>query len=454
MFAHAIVRKVAALLVVAACAYFGTARASDNHPDQGYAYQHCMSYATAKAGESHPTWTFTNPRCENKTTYYECNVTAVRKSDGSVTWNKATCAPGEAGAVSSGIADAHGFSVLCTARADLGGLSVANFQNAGKVCSFGCEYGQTTPAVDTTITDKNNPSNSIRYGLLLGGKANGNTCTNPDGRDKPKDETDPPSCLAVGSDSAGTIYHCPKADGSSCTISGRGTKFCQPPPPNTEGPKVDSARQDGASQSTDGNAPPQPPAPRPGENWQQSSSSSVTNNITNATSNSSTYNNVGTPNANGTPVPGDGSGPGGTGQQSGSGSGSGSGTGTGEGTDMGPTNSLLTGIKDAITETFATDAQFEAEVAALLGKGEQAPEEVEPDDPLAGSKEVRGSGWFMDQLDNSGFLGGGSCPTLQSVSVGTATIAIELGPICQLLSAISGLVVAVAYLIAFRIMAG
>ena len=417
-----------------------------------------MSYATAKAGESHSTWTFTNPRCENKATYYECNVTAVRKSDGSVTWNKATCEPGEAGAVSSGIADAHGFSVLCTARADLGGLYVSNFQNGPKVCSFGCEYDQGSKQSDTTITDKSNPSNSIRFGILLGGKANGNTCTNPDGSDKPKEKgEEPPACLAVGSDSAGTIYHCPKEDGGSCTISGRGTKFCQPPPPGTDGPKADTGRQDGNSQSSNNNSPPQPPVDRPGESWQPNGpGSTVCNNVTGACVQHNSYSNTGQPNPNGSPLPGDGSGANGTGQQeSGSGDGSHPVAGT-TGTDMGPTNAKLDAIKQ---DSGGILDKLGDLLDGLMGDGgEDIP--GPGDGETEADKDVIHDGDLIDasQLDTSGFAGG-SCAPIPGGGGGTLatafsnSIALFVGW-CDFIAMVRAFFITLASIVGVYILAG
>lgn len=94
----------------------------------------------------------------------------------------------------------------------------------------------------------------------------------------------------------------------------------------------------------------------------------------------------------------------------------------------------------------------EASQAAEYGDGDGPPDD-EPDDPFAGSKVERDGNWFLDKLDASGFLGGGSCPADQTISVGSGMITLSFGPICTMLSAISGLVLALAYLIAFRIMA-
>lgn len=98
----------------------------------------------------------------------------------------------------------------------------------------------------------------------------------------------------------------------------------------------------------------------------------------------------------------------------------------------------------------AFDAQ--ASQATEYGDGDEPPDD-EPKDPLEGRKVERDGNWFVNQLDNAGFLGGGSCPADKTFSVGGRAFPLSMEPLCQLLGAISGLIVAVAYLIAFRIMA-
>lgn len=90
--------------------------------------------------------------------------------------------------------------------------------------------------------------------------------------------------------------------------------------------------------------------------------------------------------------------------------------------------------------------------AANAGDGDE-PTDEEPDDPFADSKVERDGNWLLDKLDATGFLGAGTCPADRAIAVGAGSIQLSLGPICTMLSAISGLVLALAYLIAFRIMA-
>lgn len=320
-------------------------------------------------------------------------------------WN-ATCPAGKQWNVGTQKCD-----VPCNQRPELSGLSVHNFQNGPTLCNFGCEYSQAVPQADTTITDGNNPSNSIRFGVVLGGKPTGNQCTRNDGRDEPPKPDEPPQCLTVGQDSHGPIQHCPKPDGGTCIVTGKGTRFCQPPPPGTHGPKVDTGREAAMSQSADANTPPQPPANRPGENFQQNSSSTVTNHITNNTSNTSSYTNTGTPNVNGAPVSGDGSGSNGTGQQEGgAGSGAGSGTGgsgEGEGTDMGPTNELLSGISETLDGIKGWWDGLGDEAGTFDdGQGE----DVDPAESWAEEDET-------PNVDATGYGWGSTCPTPPQINI-------------------------------------
>lgn len=420
-FSHAIVRKLAyllvALVVAGAVSWFNEAKAQD--------YSTCTTYSAGT----------TSGTCPDQGRAYmaamkQCEWRKVNQYGNQAGWTCTVAGPltvngGTEGAYYGNLWNAAGGYVVnverrypigqtCAKRADLGGLYQSNFQGGPKVCSYGCEYGQSTVQTDTTITDKANPSNTLRFGILFGGKANGNTCTNPDGNEKPKEKgEEPPSCLQVGSDSAGAILHCPTEDGGSCTISGRGTKFCQPKPPANEGPKADTGRNDASSPApgtTDGPAP----APRPGESWGKTSSSTTTNNIDNSKTTNTTYSSNGTGNPNASPVPGDGS-KNGTGQQAGTGTGTGTGGTTGGGTtptDMGPTNSKLDAINGTLGEIKdkmdGGDAGDTGESEDLYEPGEDTLESLWADyQTRVGNTDMGGavSGFFT-------FNAGGSCPTV------------------------------------------
>lgn len=445
-----LVRRLTLFLLVAITAWFsiGTARANADG-DAGMALRHCHYWGKQKDATEDADFRVDGYKCTlnaNSTATegsYQCSSKIVRKSDGYVQYEEGTCATNIM-AYSSGSTgyDRHSYTSSCLSRADLGGLHVTNFVNGPVLCNFNCEFDQTTPQTDLSIKDNNDPNNSLRFGVLLGGKPNGKTCTNPDGADQPKKPEDEPPCLVVGQDSNGPIKHCPQPDGRSCTVSGAGTKFCQPPPPGTEGPKVDTSRKDGNSQSADGNSQPQPPAPRPGENFVPNSSTTVVNNISNTSSQSNTYANTGTPNPNGTPVPGDGSGPNGAGQQAGSGTG-GTGSGTGQGTDMGPTNALLDGIKG----TLGSIKDF------LTGWGDEAGTL----DTGNGTDQVASDAWQEEitelNIDQSGYGWGTTCPAAPQINVPGGG-SLDWTMLCQLAAAFGMLILAAGYVQAAFVIGG
>lgn len=447
--AATVVRRLTLLALVALLGWLGMGNArAGNDGDAGMAFRHCHQSGAAKVAQYNETFVAESYTCvlnANSTATsgsYQCGAKIVRKSDGYVQYSAGTCSLATFSYSSgTGSTDKHNYTSSCSTRADLGGLYVSNFQNGPKLCNFGCEFDQAQKQSDTTITDNNNPSNTLRFGVLLGGKANGNVCNNDTDEPKKAGEEDPP-CLVVGQDSAGPIKHCPQEDGRSCTVSGRGTKFCQPPAPNTEGPKVDTGRQDGNSQSTGPNTQPQPPAPRPGESFAPSSSSTVTDNISNTSSQSNTFVQTGTPNVNGTPVPGDGSGPGGTGQQAGSGSG-GTPVGGTNGTDMGPTNSLLDGIKG----TVGSIKDF------LTGWGDEAGTL----DDSQGEDQSAVDAWQDEttdlNIDASGYGWGTTCPTPPSIDVPGGG-SLDWSLLCQLAAAFGMLILAAGYVQAAFVIGG
>ena len=102
-------------------------------------------------------------------------------------------------------------------------------------------------------------------------------------------------------------------------------------------------------------------------------------------------------------------------------------------------------------------AGFNAEVNALGGDdgpGQSDIDGVLQQDPFEGAKVLEDGAGLLDRLDASGFFGGGSCPTLESVTVDAVSIPLTLEPLCFLLANMSYLVLALAYFLAFRIVAG
>ena len=97
-------------------------------------------------------------------------------------------------------------------------------------------------------------------------------------------------------------------------------------------------------------------------------------------------------------------------------------------------------------------AEIDGAIAAGDGDGEpDEGEMLEYADPDTW-REIR----VIDDegLDDSGFGLDRSCPQLPAVQVGPTSLQFNLGPICNFLSALSGLVLALSYFVAAKIIAG
>lgn len=392
----------------------------------------------------------------------------------------------------------------CSARnADLG-TSVVKWASSGDSqciaeCKFQIVSDYQTRAITATVG-----GNTVSAGTLHGGiwEYTGDRCPagtppQPQEDEKPKTECTP---------AANGQTYCIRPNGDSCATSSSGRMICWRP--SETGSKTDGAN---TQTNTNGNQSPNPP-----EGSQHTSSQHITTTTTNNTSTTTinTYTTTSGAPAGSTnqgtqvgpdgkpPASGDGSGPGPGGDGDGEDDNSASGGGNCE------TPPITSGdpiIGMVVTQTWATrcaveagnaakvtgdvgnckapfsvegtnanavklramraqicgpdsvanagDAfDFQSTDAANAADGDE-PTDEEPDDPFADSKIERDGNWFLDKLDATGFLGGGTCPADMTISVGAGSILLSLGPICTMLSAISGLVLALAYLIAFRIMA-
>lgn len=69
-------------------------------------------------------------------------------------------------------------------------------------------------------------------------------------------------------------------------------------------------------------------------------------------------------------------------------------------------------------------------------------------------REIRDLNSELADLDASGFIGSRSCPIAPSVSVGGTSLGLNFNPICNLFIDMSGLLLALAYIVAARIIAG
>lgn len=69
-------------------------------------------------------------------------------------------------------------------------------------------------------------------------------------------------------------------------------------------------------------------------------------------------------------------------------------------------------------------------------------------------REVRDLNAELADLDSSGFIGGSSCPIAPAVSVRGTPLGLNFNPICNMFINMSGLLIALAYIVAARIIAG
>lgn len=262
-----------------------------------------------------------------------------------------------------------------------------------------------------------------------------------------------------------THFQCVKPSGETCVTSAKGNRFCWRP-----GESGDRMTADGSEGATKGPGT-QQQAPPPSMTDPQPQGTSTT---TTTTNNSSTVNATtvfaGSGNTGGQSNVGPGGRDTGTGQGEGEGDGEGNGVSGGGSCAAPPTNC----VGDAHTCKLIEQAwlqrcegQGEADgIANAAGQfngsindGDEGPGQGDIDsllqgDPFEGLKTVEDGGVLLDRLDSSGFLSGGSCPSLESVNVGGITVPLTLGPLCELLSYMSYLVLALAYFLAFKIVAG
>lgn len=360
---------------------------------------------------------------------------------------------------------------LCVNRPDGNAGLINGTQYTGGVCKDGCKMvpNFNVGADDFSVADRNN-SNAVNFkrGTWI---PTGETCAvSAMMPEQPSEQKQ--ACHTTSSG-----HQVCRGEGRTCVTAPSGFKACSAD--NAAGDispvvQANNPRTEATSISAPNTAP-SAPANREGENWQQGSGgATVTNNNTGNTSNISDYNNAGTPNGN-TPVPGDGSGNSddeGNEEQPGSVSGGGNCASPPAISGGDPVANYSATLAWQIrcggeaSETALTEAQgriAEMDQCVLNGvcddEGDDGPgPEYDPKHP-ADNPELLGS--FRDikdlddiNLDDSGFLGGGQCPQLGNFTVGAATIPLSMGPLCSILMNISGFVMAVAYLVSFRIIAG
>lgn len=392
----------------------------------------------------------------------------------------------------------------CSARnADLGTGVVKWASSGDSQCIAECKYqiasDYQTRAITATVGGSTVSAGTLHGGIweYTGDRCPAGTPPKPKEDEKPKTECTP---------AANGQTYCIMSNGNSCATSSAGRMICWRP--SETGSKTDGPN---TQTNTNGNESPNPP-----QGSEHTSTQHVTTTTTTNTSYTTINNYTTTSGApagstnNGTPVgpdgkpspTGDGSGPGPGGDDDGEDDTSASGGGdcksppitsgnpimgmiasqtwaTRCAVEAGNTAKVTGDVGDCkapftVEGTNANAVKLRAMRAQICGPDSVAnagdsfdgqstdasnaadgddPPDDEPDDPFADSKIERDGNWFLDKLDATGFLGGGTCPADKTIAVGAGSIQLSLGPICTMLSAISGLVLALAYLIAFRIMA-
>lgn len=473
MIASAFVRRIVYVIVAALLAFVATqfeAKAQTAQTgkcssagagcSQGVAYNTCMVHARWYQGQFNGAFDARCPANSNNTGY-EAKITMA------------------SGAIAANGVFFYDLGKLCSARSAFPAGIFSGATANPAICDAGCEMkvaagGGTQLKVDTR--------DSSIFAASGTATPTGGTCDNykvPE-RTTPKDEF----CTTL---EGGGYQLCPQKDGKVCVKSNStGRTYCG----NNDYPtaNVNPERTEGTAISAPTAPPGQPPptiTPRPGETFAPNSSGSVTNITNNTTTNVTNHTNTGTPNTTpGSGQPGDGSdnpGTPGAGEGDGEGEGPENGTVSGGGScDSPPAISGGDPVANFATVTLwrldcqntanqgdldqaGTDAAAMANCSLngigcddLPGDLGASPADgtasLEPDeDPLQGS---RFSKSLEDiELDDSGFLGPGSCPTISNVQVGSMSIPLTLGPICEVLGYVSGFIMALAYFISFGIIA-
>lgn len=331
-------------------------------------------------------------------------------------------------------------------------------------CIDGCMMGPVLPASCSSIIGEPGQLCAARY------EYTGASCAIPPPPEPPQDDPAERCVWFGGQAGQGGQAFCKKPDGRECyTIQGgnrAGQQVCWAP--GEAGKKV--AGDTAMTRAPGPNEPP-PPDPPPGESMEKVGDSVTTETTTQTPSGSSTSTTTtrqdrtmyGT-DAGGPGAPDHSEGPGGEG--SGEGDGEGEGSWSGGNDCSAPPACAGDAIQCGIGLQVWTmrceggggdefgDWVAEIDGAIAAGDGDGDPDEgemLEHADPDTW-REIR----VVDDegLDDSGFGLDRSCPQLPAVQVGPASLQFNLGPICSFLSALSGLVLALAYFVAAKIIAG
>lgn len=331
-------------------------------------------------------------------------------------------------------------------------------------CGGGCAYAPTAGAATSTTSFGGYSYLQMPSMSPTGGVCDGDT----DGTGTPVTSEE---CHTQG-----TLTQCIMPNGKHCAVASTGKKFCWQP--TEHGTKQDG--NEAATKSPSGAPVNPPPIPPPNNgNWQETGSGTVTvnnngntttSNVTNFTSsNGATGDGGGSTNPDGSENPGEGDG-----EEDGNGTVSGGANcasppafsggdpianyaagmswriqcqGEASGAAQAEVEGITTGLQDCVLNGNCGDVNDEG-----LPISEVEPTDVD-DNPLANFQEEITEDDIS--FDESGFLGGGGqCPVATSVSVGDTNLSIGFGPLCDVLINISGIIMALGYFVAFKIVMG
>lgn len=436
---------VLALLAVLAWAGMGRAEAACGYLEEctySQAVATCEAYKASEAQAGRPrtdcAYNPTDGNCPGKG-----SIGNVRISGGDTQWWCLTVAKPEKN---------------CSAEPPLNAMGMLS----GPACVGGCTY---MAGPNNRTFDSSDPSAITFADSWL---PTGATCTASEPEQKPYDPNKP-----VCNKRPGTNYiECVDPEGNHCVTSARGTRMCWGP--GHEGDRNSSDGKDGANRKKAPNLPTIPTIvadPTP-------AGPATPTIINNTTYNTQSWTGTGT----------NGAGQGNTGDGGKDGGDGGDGGEEGEEGDDGETGDVgggnTCGAAPACTATTAYGKyqcwlisqhwrsvclnQDDADSGLLkaasdLGKA-NLQEEIEAQVEAGNIKGTDGQGDLdthrvvkklqPNQLDASGFLGAGQCPSFPVPSVNGVSLGIDLSKMCDFLSSISNLVLGLAYFLAFRIIAG
>lgn len=500
VFAHAVARRIAHVLVALLLAAIGTGRADaqplDHHASSQATWAHCyaQSYSTCAAPYTGPVqtrclvagasdiWIYEQITCKNGTVEMGFQTMAIHQNDNYAT-DPTQCPSGQVRKKPTG--ECVDPAELCLSKnADVPSKNTAPY--TGQQCIDGCVYG----ARPHKTGEVNYGSTAILYGEM---GYTGETCTTPTPNPLNPNEERPETCTPAG----GGMTMCIKDDGRHCySASGPGAidtsrQICWTP--GETGNKTDGPV---AQTRGPGTATPPAPTPPPGETFNPGTgpTTSTTTTPGGTTSTTTTINNT---TINGTDAGDgdDGEPTGGDDEDEGSASG-------GEGcesppacsgdavgcatlvqvwrTRCSPNKNKITGGAEcdsngnplftcAGDEVMCKQALLQAEQVCRARKGDangdgqpdwtvpgpgDGTEGAGPDPTDIGVKSVPGPG--MGMLDTSGFLGGATCPTFGVLDLGEyGTFDLdEGGKLCDFTQIVKITLLLLGSFFAFQIIAG